>query len=222
MTVPRLVQNFRGCRAQIVLGETTSIGTLRATLTKLGVSVADPVLDAREIDLAALHPEQDFVFVDGDLQTQVHWQLSPIAQLPPAPVIGLVGVEAPSRLKALVQLGATAFLRKPVHGAAVYSALYIGVNEYRRQRELELRIEDGERRRRGRRYVIKAVLSLVQRRGLDDEAAYELLRRDSMRARQSLEHYCETFVRDAAECEPEALRPGEASVGSRRKEGERG
>jgi len=45
---------------------------------------------------------------------------------PPAPIIGLVGIGTPGRLKGLLNIGCTAFLGKPVHDAAVYSGLFIG------------------------------------------------------------------------------------------------
>ena len=32
--------------------------------------------------------------------------------------------------KALVNLGATSFLRKPVHGGAIYTALFLGINQF--------------------------------------------------------------------------------------------
>lgn len=198
MMQPRLVQNFRGGRAFIVVNEATAIEPLVVTLGKLGVQIAGVHSDPREIDPASLQADQHFVFLDGDLQCPIAWPLSSIAQLPPAPLVGLVGVEAPSRLRALVQAGATAFLRKPVHGATVYSALYIAVNQYRQRRELEQCIDEHDRRRRGRRHVIKAVLSLVQARGIDDETAYDILRRDSMRERQSLEQYCEAFLQETS------------------------
>ena len=60
--------------------------------------------------------ERDVVFIDGDIGDCASLPLSTVGQLPPAPVIGLIGVTAPSRLKALMRAGATSFLRKPIHG----------------------------------------------------------------------------------------------------------
>ena len=56
-----------------------------------------------------------------------------------------------------MRAGASSFLRKPIHGAAVYPALFVGINEHRRQRHLEGLLQDQDRRRRGRRYVVKAI-----------------------------------------------------------------
>ncbi len=148
----RLLQNFKGGRAIVVTRRGGWESTLETTLAKLGVSTEYPeIIDGRaQIDVAGLQADRDILFVDGDLEGAVAIEVNPASRLPPVPVIGLVGVEAPSRLKALVNLGATSFLRKPVHGG--------------------------------------------QQGGLDEEGAYSQLRRESMRARQNMELYCEEFL----------------------------
>ena len=101
--------------------------------------------------------------------------------------------EAPSRLKLLAEAGATAILRKPIQAATVYSALFLGVNNHRRLKSAETRLAIGDRKRRGRRFLIKAVVTLVQARGLSDDDAYAELRRESMRRRLDLEEFCESL-----------------------------
>lgn len=190
MTVPRLVQNFRGMRAIVVADPCAPLESLTATLGRLGLQVQrKPPAEVGAL-FATLHEERDILLVDGDLADPVAVPMSATGGLPQAPVIGLIGIEAPGRLRAVMGLGATALLRKPVHTAAVYSALYLCVNEHRRRREMEGRIERQEVRLQGRRHVIRAAVQLALRHGLDDDRAYALLRRESMRARQSLEAYC--------------------------------
>ncbi|KTS09647.1 response regulator receiver protein [Methylobacterium radiotolerans] len=196
MTTPRLIQNFSGAQALLIAPPSTATDVLASTLMKLGLTVASvvPAGEAPWLDLDSLDPEHHIVVVDGDLPLP-GLAASAVPDLPPVPVVGLVGVEAPSRLKGLLQLGATGLLRKPIHGASVYAALFLAVNEHNRRRLLEEHIARHEERRRGRRHVVKAILRLMQEHGLDDDAAYEALRRDAMRARQPLEAYCEALVR---------------------------
>ncbi|MCX5517873.1 ANTAR domain-containing protein [Kaistia defluvii] len=210
MTAPRLLQNFKGSRALIVTTNRVAVEALESTLVKLGVVSEFPeIRDGRaELDLAQLDPDRDILFVDGDLHEGLGLEGGPDGRLSAVPVIGLVGVEAPSRLKSLVQLGATSFLRKPVHGSAVYMALFLGVNQFLLRGALRARIEDMERRRHGRRFVIKAIIRLMSHAGIDDDAAYDLLRRESMRSRLSLEDYCEEYLRRGAN-EPIRLAQGE-------------
>jgi len=192
----RPVQNFKGGRALVVMERTGREGALEPTLAKLGVACEYPaIVDGRaQIELSALQPDRDILFVDGDLDGALSIELDPASHLPPVPVIGLVGVEAPSRLKALVNLGATSFLRKPVHGGAVYTSLFMGINQFLLRSGMQERLHDLEERRRGRRAVLRAVALRMQEAGLDVDGAYDQLRRESMRVRQNLELYCEDLL----------------------------
>lgn len=214
---PRLLQNFNGGRAHIITPSLSAVEALQATLGKLGVTANYPhIVDGRAaIDLAAMHPERDILFIDGDLDDTVSVEVDPASRQPPVPVIGLVGVEAPSRLKHLVNLGATAFLRKPVQGAAVYTALFLGINQFLLRGDLRGRLDDMDRRRRGRRAVVKAIIARMRDSGMGDDDAYDWLRRESMRSRQSLEDYCEAFMKVRGQALDE---PGRKSIAGRRAE----
>lgn len=200
MTVSRLVQNFKGSRALIVTANRSAVDALEATLGKLGVTseFLEIVEGHAQINMADLSPERDILFIDGDLDGVLATEPDETSRHQRVPVIGLVGVEAPSRLKNLLNLGATAFLRKPVHGAVVYAALVMGVNQFQLRADLHARLNEMERRRRGRRFVIKAIVRLMSQAGIDDDAAYDLLRRESMRSRLGLEEYCEAYLRSGA------------------------
>lgn len=198
MTEPRLLQNFSGSRAIVVTDRASSLDVLTTSLNRLGVTTnpADIVESLAAIDLATLQADRDVIFIDGDgdISDAAVLPRSAIGRLPPVPIIGLLGVSAPSRLKALMRAGATSFLRKPVHGAAVYPALFVGVNEYRRHRHLEALLEDQGRRRRGRRDLVKAIIRTMSEYGIDDDEAYDLLRRRSMAMRQTIEDFCKDLV----------------------------
>lgn len=194
-----LLQNFSGTRAIVVTDRAASIDVLATALARLSVTIdpADIVESIAAIDVATLRPERDIIFIDGDISDGAVLPLSAIGRLPPAPVIGLLGVSAPSRLKALMRAGASSFLRKPIHGAAVYPALFVGINEHRRQRHLEALLLDQDRRRRGRRDVVKAVIRTMFEYGIDDDEAYDLLRRRCMKTRQTMEDFCKDLVRSS-------------------------
>lgn len=207
----RLLQNFKGGRALVVTVRAGWETTLETTLAKLGVSTEYPdIVGGRaQIDIGSLQVDRDILFIDGDLEGAVAIEVNAVSRLPPVPVIGLVGVEAPSRLKALVNLGATSFLRKPVHGGAVYTSLFMGINQFLLRSDMYARLQDLEGRRRGRRAVIRAVILLMQQDALDEEGAYSQLRRESMRVRQNLELYCEEFLSRRAKHPPDI--PGRAT-----------
>ncbi|MFG1192749.1 MULTISPECIES: ANTAR domain-containing response regulator [Xanthobacter] len=190
-----LLQNFRGARALIVASGEGGIDTLESVLGKLGLVVAraDVPEAGRHLDLALVEERADLLFIDGDLDSVLPCDLG-AARTPPVPVIGLVGIEAPGRLKALMNQGATAFLRKPVYAGAVYTTLFLGVNQYLLRKEMASELNAQQDRRRRRKAVIKTILLLMEEHHVDDDEAYVMLRRDSMRRRQSLEDYCEDYI----------------------------
>ncbi|MFC7052590.1 ANTAR domain-containing response regulator [Hansschlegelia quercus] len=186
------VQNFRGMRALIFASGEGGIDTLASVLNKLGLAVERPGVpaNAAAVDASSFDSARDVLFIDGDLEGVL--EPSAIkAGLPPVAVIGLVGVEAPSRLKGLMLQGATAFLRKPVYAGAVYTTLFLGVNQYLQRKTLADQLSEHQDRRRRRRLVIKTIVRIMEEHAIDDDEAYAFLRRDSMRSRLSLEDYCE-------------------------------
>jgi AmiR/NasT family two-component response regulator len=189
MTTLRLIQNFRRSQGLLWASLDFNADVLERTLMKLGVTL-------RRVDSVSasdLDPDRHIVFLDVDQPINPAPLLLPGANLTVAPVIGIVGVEAPSRLKLLAEASATAILRKPIQAGTVYSALFLGVNNHRRLQSAEARLAIGDRKRHGRRFLIKAVVALVQARGLSDDDAYAELRRESMRRRLDLEEFCESL-----------------------------
>lgn len=190
MSEPRIIQNFIGYRAIIATEQPAAVEQLQDMLNKLGISFG--VAEISDGKLQIDPGEKDVLFIDSDLNVAVETgALEPSRCLS---VIGIIGVEAPSRLRSLMQLGATATLRKPVHRASVYSALFVGINEFRRRRYLADQVDEHARRRLMRKSLVQAVLVVMRRTGCDHAAAYDQLRRESMRSRRSLEDFCETFI----------------------------
>lgn len=190
----RLVQNFVGLNATII--SSSQLDTLKSALSRAGVHSNQHDTSEITIDeLASMtHADSDIIIIDGESD----WATAAnnLLDKPPfqVPVIGLVGIESPSRLKGLMRLGMSAVIRKPVHGATIYPALFLAVNVHRKRSVLEEQIAENERRRRNRRFIMKAILIRMQDEGIDDDAAYENLRREAMRARLSIEEYCELAV----------------------------
>ena len=196
MTAARLVQNFRGVRALLALVDAGAADAVAGTLKKLGAVVSITTPEQLSPDLLAGY---DVLLLDLDQGIPEGCTWARLGQTPPLPVVGIVGVEAPSQLKALLQLGVTAHLRKPVQSASVYAALYIGLNEWNRRRHTDDRLAAAEGRKRSRRFVIKAVLLVMNQRGVNDDEAFQILRRESMKQQLSVEAFSEEIVRKALE-----------------------
>ena len=103
------------------------------------------------------------------------------------PLVVIVGLETPSRLQRAFELGPSAVLHKPIRSSGIYSALFFAINEHSRRADALERLKAMEGRRGARRFVHKALLQLMQEHGIDDEQAYSLLRKESMRQHLTIE-----------------------------------
>lgn len=191
MSAP-VVRNFRGARALVCHADDGSRATLAERLARLGLEVTlhDPG-SAEPKPAAGTH---DVVFFDADDGSEG----VPIEAFD-VPLIALIGVEAPSRLARVVRRRAAAYIVKPVRSSGIYTALVVAFSEHaRRKAEAEERAALA-RRLASRRYMIKAILTIMDRDGGDDETAFQTLRRDAMRRRIPIEDVARQIVAEADE-----------------------
>ena len=80
-------------------------------------------------------------------------------------------------------------LYKPLRSTGIYSALFFATNEHRRRHDVAQELQLLEGRHRSRRFVTRAIVHLMRDRGIDDEEAFRLLRKESMRRRLTIEEY---------------------------------
>jgi AmiR/NasT family two-component response regulator len=181
----RPIQNFRGLNAVIVAPDDGNRAVLAATLGRLGLGVTSrpaglPAGDAADIlfvDADALDPGRDPALSGGTTA-----------------LVAVIGHETPSRLQRAYELEPSAFLMKPIRPSGVFTAVYFAANEHRRRRETLERLAGLEARLGARRFVVKAILQLVEAHGIDDEEAYRRLRCESMRQRVTVEELAVQLV----------------------------
>lgn len=182
----RLIQNFRGVNALVIHGEDRNRAVLTETLTRLGLKVqaVDPA-DAPAIRGAL--SDAEIVIFDTDMAEAV--ALACGGERIAVPAIAIVGLEAPGRLQRALELEPSAVLHKPLRSTGIYSALFFAANEQRRRLDLAAKMQLLEGRHRSRRFVTRAIVQLMRDRGVDDEEAFRLLRKESMRRRLTIEEY---------------------------------
>ena len=181
----RPVQNFRGVRATVLAPDDGNRAVLAATLERLGLIVTCQATGPLAADAA------DILFVDADaLDPAFDAALSGGTM----PLVTIIGHETPSRLQRAYELEPTACLMKPIRASGVFTAVYFAMNEHRRRRQSRERLAELEARLGARRFVIKAILHLVEAHGIDDEEAYRRLRQESMRQRVTVEELAVRLV----------------------------
>ncbi|MGB3837463.1 ANTAR domain-containing response regulator [Castellaniella sp.] len=190
------VKNFSRRRALIVTDDTATLDRLCVSLGRVGVLAEAAQLQSEGIDLrdGNLCTERDILFLDGDLNLVIHVPSYEKTAVPLIPIIGMVGIEAPSRLERLFAYGATAFIKKPIYAGAVFPSLFMSINGHLQRLQLTRYQHKQDMRRGMRRYVMKAVLMIMEEKNLTDEEAYDCLRRTSMNMQTSIEDLCKQMV----------------------------
>jgi two-component system, response regulator / RNA-binding antiterminator len=181
---PRLVQNFRGVRAAILHGRDRNREVIVEILAKLGLSVL-PIDPCGAVAEPAALEGAELILFDADAENGELLPWPPGTA--PVPLIAVIGLETPSRLQRAFDQMPAAVLYKPVRPAGIYTALFFATNEHRRRQSLLEQLGSLEARHGARRFVVKALLAVMERHGLDDEQAYRLLRKESMRQRVTVE-----------------------------------
>jgi two-component system, response regulator / RNA-binding antiterminator len=178
----RPVQNFRGQHALVVHPADQNRVVLVSTVARLGLGVTSIDPPAGEA-LPAIEDRVDLAFLDVDSggSCAIPWGRGDI------PLIAIIGHESPSRLQQAFELLPSAFLLKPIRPSGVYTAIFFAINGYARDRQQAKVVASLEARHRARRLVMKAVLRVMERHGVDDDEAYRRLRKESMRLRITVE-----------------------------------
>lgn len=171
--------NFAARRAVVVHPANTVRVELVSRLIALGLSAKGNWPPDPEVVVQA-----EFLFIDIDTG---HDALFPWGEAPaPVPVIGLLRSEAPGRLSWALSRGFDAFLPLTAIGN-VYSTLVIAGAHCRARQERAAYDSEMARRSGLRHVLLRAVMVIMERNGVDDLAALKVLRENAMRARVPLE-----------------------------------
>lgn len=177
----RITTNFRGLRATILSGDSANAERLAEILERLGFIVSGMGQIGGGVGNL---PPSDLVFLDAD------------EEIAPAlleglgndlPMIALIGNEAPSRLARVVRFGCSSHILKPIRHSGVYSAIVLAISRHEHQRRTDEDLAALRQRLAGRRLVMKAVIKQMHLCAIDEDTAYDLLRKSAMERRISIE-----------------------------------
>ena len=188
---PAMVQNFRGVRAVVLHLPDRNRAVLTETLGKLGLSVL--ALEPRERPGRARRsrrrPARSLrrgrqrgrcAALDGGHGTH------------PADRRDRARNSEPAASRLCAAAGGRAAEADATTG--IYTALFFAANEHRRRLEVQEQLRSLQARHGARRFVIKAVVELMRARGVDDDEAYRILRKESMRQRTTVEELAVRLV----------------------------
>ncbi|UWQ19091.1 ANTAR domain-containing response regulator [Jannaschia sp. M317] len=178
--MPRMdIAGLDGARAIVLHPEHERLQLLLRQLRAIGLSVetAWPELPSAAI-------QADVILYDVDLGHDGQFPWAPGEA--PMPMIALVGSEAPGRLEWASRMGADALLMKPLGAEGVFAALLVARQAFELRRSLAAEIAALRQRLSARQTVVQAV-SILSRKAVNQDAAYDQLRQMAMAWQMTIE-----------------------------------
>ncbi|MBD0417223.1 ANTAR domain-containing response regulator [Oryzicola mucosus] len=184
------IPNFSTMKALVVHRSDANVEALVSQLRRLNI-FAICQWPPRNRDFAAV----DMIFFDTDngFDGMFGWSGSP-----PIPLIAMVGSETPGRLEWAIGQKPCAYMTKPVGSKGVFLALVTAFNAFEANAQREAAMLALEDRLRLRPIVVKIIFGLMKSLDIDDDAAFRILRNESMQRQMSIEECCSELAVSAA------------------------
>jgi AmiR/NasT family two-component response regulator len=183
----RIMQDLRRARVLVVHPRDEDGDTLVAHLKRLGCEVRAtwplPSVLPPDVDTLFLHVEE--------VQTEHALQI--IEQQQPA-IIAIVTYESPTILQAIIDLNAHGVVSKPLRPLGILTQFALARYRQSYEKRLAGKVQKLEDTLKGRRLVDRAVAALRTMNGLDEEAAYKLLRDQATAKRVPMATVAESII----------------------------
>jgi AmiR/NasT family two-component response regulator len=183
----RIMQDLRRARVLVVHPRDEDGDTLVAHLKRLGCEVRAtwplPSVLPPDVDTLFLHVEE--------VQTEHALQI--IEQQQPA-IIAIVTYESPTILQAIIDLNAHGVVSKPLRPLGILTQFALARYRQSYEKRLAGKVQKLEDTLKGRRLVDRAVAALRTMNGLDEEAAYKLLRDQATAKRVPMSTVAESII----------------------------
>ena len=173
---------MRGLKACVIGCSDRDNHHLEQQFSRIGIEGVFCAVFQDESQLA----DQHLLVFDGDNSTLFH----PTNPLPwPAlPKIALTAIETPSRLQWIAEQKIDSYMRKPVRFDGVMTAFTLALNHAAHINQLEAQLRRQEERLRARKFLFSAQLRVMHALRLEEDDAYNLLRRASMAQHMTIEN----------------------------------
>lgn len=183
----RIMQDLRRARVLVVHPRDEDGDTLVAHLKRLGCEVRAtwplPSVLPPDVDTLFLHVEE--------VPTEHALQI--IEQQQPA-IIAIVTYESPTILQAIIDLNAHGVVSKPLRPLGILTQFALARYRQSYEKRLAGKVQKLEDTLKGRRLVDRAVAALRTMNGLDEEAAYKLLRDQATAKRVPMATVAESII----------------------------
>lgn len=109
-------------------------------------------------------------------------------------LIAIVTYESPITLKAIYDLNAHGVMSKPVRPLGILTQFTLALYRHRYEAQIAAKVRKLEETLKGRRLVDRAIRLLVEVQGMEEDAAYRLLREQATSERVTMSSIAEDIV----------------------------
>jgi AmiR/NasT family two-component response regulator len=171
------IDTHRGLRMLVADEDRAILGELGAALEALGHEVAAIAATPEEACAVVAREDPDVALVGvREPDQEVLDLIGEVAQVATGPVIALLEDEDPELVAAAAECGIFAYVR-PIAQETLQSAIEVAIRRHAETEQLAERVDQLESALERRALIERAKGILMERHDLDDDAAFELLRR---------------------------------------------
>lgn len=131
--------------------------------------------------------------IEQESREQIRRLVRQIEGVPPT-LIGIVSYENPSTLQIVLEIGALAVIGRPVRPFGLLTNLTIARSHWLENAEHARHVRKLERKLAGIRKIQKAKSILMDLQGLEEDAAYQTIRKQAMAKRVSMDEIATAII----------------------------
>lgn len=154
---------------------------IEAPLRALGHEIVGAVTATADLCSAVRRHQPDVILIDVEAPTRDTLEsLGQVTRDRPRPIVLFASHSDADTIRKAVQAGVTSYVVDGLNPARLKPILDVAIARFREFQALRDELEETKSKLADRRDIEKAKGLLMKRRGLDENAAYELLRRMAM------------------------------------------
>lgn len=162
-------------------------GRLSESLAAAGYQVVAEVQSAIDLPRAVEQYRPDVIIVDAESPSRdALEQLCAVNAAAPRPIVMFTEERDQAVIRAAVQAGVTAYVVDGLSPSRLQPLLDVAITRFQEEQQLRSKLENTERQLAERKLVEKAKGILIDKRGMTEEAAYQLLRKTAMERGQRI------------------------------------
>ncbi len=168
-------------RVMLVDDDPARRGAIEASLRALDHEVVGAITSAADLSSAVRRHQPDVILIDVDSPSRDTLEsLGQVTRDRPRPIVLFAHTGAPDTIKKALQAGVTSYVVDGLNASRLKPILDVAIARFEEFQALRNELEETKSKLADRRDIEKAKGLLMKRRGLDENSAYELLRRMAM------------------------------------------